>query len=71
MLCIGDLAGSLLRAAVDVEGPRRVAEVALQLADDGGHCERAERESALGIEALDGLYQPEACNLDEVLVGLA
>jgi hypothetical protein len=41
-----------------VDRPAKVAEVALELTQDGGHGERRERRAAVGVEAIDGLDQP-------------
>lgn len=70
MLSVRDLPGSLLRAAVDVQRPCRVTEVALELADDRRDGERAECEPTVWVEPLHRLDQAEARDLDEVLVRL-
>jgi hypothetical protein len=52
-----DLKGEVLQWSVHVDAPRPVAEVALDLAADGGHGEGGERAAA-GIVPVDGLDQP-------------
>ena len=61
----------LLGTAIDVDRPSGVAEVPLQLADDRRHRKRGEGEASVRIEPLDGLHQPEARHLHEVVVRLA
>ena len=61
----------LLDPARHVERPRAVAEVALDLADDGRHRVRGELHLALGVEALDREQQADRADLDEVLLRLA
>jgi hypothetical protein len=41
--------------------------VALELAEDGRHGEGRERGLTTGLEAVDGLQEPERRNLDEVV----
>jgi hypothetical protein len=76
----GQLRGGLLDAQRELlqvarwsHGPRLVAEVALDLAEHRGHRERRERDAAVGVEAVDGLQQPEGGDLHDVLerLGLA
>src|SRR5206468_2149918 len=71
LLGLVDLSRALLGAAVDVEGPRAIAEVALELADDRRHRERGEGEAPIGIEALDRLDEPQARDLEEIVVRFA
>src|SRR5262245_21667616 len=44
--------------------------MALELAEDGGDGEGRERGSALGVEAVDRLDEPDARDLHEVVEGL-
>ena len=53
-----------------MDGPRRVAEVALELAEDRRHRERREGDVAVGVEPVDGLDQGERGHLNQVLGGL-
>ena len=48
-----------------------VAEVALELSEDGGDGKARERESALGVEPLDRLEQAERGDLLEIVGFLA
>src|SRR5215212_1808116 len=66
-----DLDRELLEVARDAHRPALVAEVALELAEDGRHGEAGERGLAVGIEAVDRLEQTERSDLDEVVEGLA
>ena len=50
-----------------MQRPALVAEVALQLAQDRGRGVARELRAALGLEAVDGLDQPEARHLDQVV----
>ena len=50
-----------------VDRPAVVAEVALDLADDGRHGERREREPTIGIEPVDRLQQAEGRHLLQVV----
>jgi hypothetical protein len=59
-----------LCAPRDVDEPPGVAEVPLQLAQDGRRGVRRELEATLGIEAVDGLDEPDRADLDEVVHGL-
>ena len=57
-----------------VQRPALVAEVALELADHGGHGVAHEARAAARLEAVDGLHQAQAGHLDQVLerlVGVA
>ena len=47
--------------------PDAVAEVAPKLAEDGRRRVGGERRAAVGIEAVQRLNQPEACDLDQVV----
>ena len=66
-----DADGQLLEVARDADRPALVAEVPLELTEDGRHGERRERGLAGGIEAVDGLQQSERSDLDEVVELLA
>ena len=68
---LGHLELELLRPARDVERPRAIAEVALDLAEDGGCRVRGEAHVARQVEAVDGLHDPDARDLDEVVERLA
>src|SRR3954447_20491052 len=59
--------GELLQVARDADGPRPVAEVALDLAHDRGHGVARERHAALDVEAVDGLHEAEAGDLEDVV----
>ena len=61
----------VLGAPRNVHGPRRVTEVATQLARDRRHGESGERDALLGVESLDGLDQAEQGDLGQVVEGLA
>ena len=50
-----------------VDGADVVAEVPLDLADDGGHREGRELHAAVRVEAVDGVDQPDGADLDDVL----
>src|SRR5919205_833529 len=60
----------LLEVARHPHRPRAVAEVALDLAEDRGHRVAGEGHLAVEIEAVDGLHQPQAGHLEEVVEGL-
>ena len=45
--------------------------MALDLAEDGGRGVRGELEAALGVEAVDGLYEADGAHLDKVVEGLS
>jgi hypothetical protein len=66
-----DLHRQLLQVARNPHGPARVAEVALELADDRRHDERGERRLPPGVEAVDRLEQGERRHLHEVVELLA
>ena len=65
-----DLQRELLQVARHAHRPRAVAEVALDLAEDGRHRVARERDLALEVEAVDRLDQAEAGDLEEVVEGL-
>ena len=67
---VADAHGALLQVAGHAHGPALVAEVALELAGDGGHREARER-ARLGVVAVDGLDQAQAGDLLEIVQGLA
>ena len=56
---VGDLRAGLLDAARHAHGPRAVAEVAADLAEDRRRREARELEAALGLEAVDRLDQAD------------
>src|SRR5262249_41833970 len=62
-----DLADPLLEPARKTEVPDTVAEVAAQLAEHRRRRERHERDPALGVEAVDGVDQAEARDLEQIL----
>ncbi len=66
-----DLHPQLLQPPRHPDGPALVAEVALDLADDRGRRVGGELHAAIGVEAVDGLDEPDRADLDEVLEGLA
>src|SRR6202000_903226 len=51
----------------DVRSPAGVAEMALELADDGRDRKRAELDPAVGIETVDRAEQAEVGDLHEIL----
>src|SRR6267378_4990544 len=55
----------LLHAARHAYGPALVAEMPLELADDGRRRIGGELETAVGIEAVDCLDQADRCHLHE------
>ena len=57
----------LLHPAGHAHRPPAVAEVALELADDGGRRERRELEAAIGFEALDRLEQADERDLAQIV----
>ena len=61
----------LLQVARDADGPALVAEVALELAEDGGHRERGEGGRPVRLEPVDRLQQAQRGDLDEVVERLA
>src|SRR3954471_8261815 len=64
---LGDLELQLLEAARDAHRPRLVAEVALDLAEDGRRRVGREAHLAGDVEAVDRLHDPDARDLDEVV----
>ena len=65
-----DLQRELLQVARHAHRPRAVAEVALDLPEDGRHRIARERDLALEVEAVDRLDQAQARDLEEVVEGL-
>src|ERR687896_1726857 len=61
----------LLKSPRHPNGPPLVAEVALELSDDGRCCVGRELDLPLEIEPLDRLQQTDGADLDEVLKQLA
>ena len=57
----------LVQPARYVDGADVVAEVPLDLADDGRHREGRELHAAVGVEAVDRVDQPDRADLDDVL----
>ena len=57
----------LLHSSGDADHPAAIAEIALELAEDGRDGEARERQPAVGVEALDGLQETERCHLGEVV----
>ena len=66
-----ELDGQLLQVARDAHRPALVAEVTLELAEDGRDGEARERGLAARVEAVDRLQQAERRDLDEVVERLA
>ena len=66
-----ELEAQLLHPARHVEGPRAVAEVALDLADDRWHGVRRELHATIDVEALDREHEADGADLDEILERLA
>src|SRR4051794_20420110 len=62
-----ELDRELLQVARDAHRPAAVAEVALELAQDGRDGEARERRLAARVEAVDRLQQAEARDLDEIV----
>ena len=62
-----DLCRELLQATRNAHTPALVAEVTLDLTQDGGRGKRGELESALGIKAVDCLEQAQIANLHQVV----
>src|SRR5262245_5043289 len=58
------------QASRDADARRAVAQVPLDLARDGRGGEALKLASALRVEAVDGLDEPDAADLDEVLEAL-
>ena len=65
-----DFQGKVLQVARDAYRPGAVAEVALDLAQDGRHREAREGEPAVEVEAVDGVDEAQARDLEEVIEGL-
>ena len=65
-----DLERPLLHPARHVDRHHLVAEMALELADDGGDGVGLEGGAAAGVEAVDRLDQAERGHLEEVVDGL-
>jgi hypothetical protein len=66
-----DLYPALLDRARDANGPSRVAEVALDLAENRRHREARERRAALELVPVDRFDEPDARHLDQVVHRLA
>src|SRR4051812_31361899 len=66
-----ELDRELLQVARDAHRPAAVAEVALELAQDGGDGETRERRLATWVKAVDRLQQAEAGDLDQVVQRLS
>ena len=66
-----ELDRELLQVARHAHRPALVAEVALELAEDGRDGEARERGLAARVEAVDRLQQPERGDLDQVVERLA
>src|SRR5262249_9737342 len=62
-----ELEVGLLHASRHPHRPAAVAEVALQLAEDGRCRERRELEAPFGLEALDGLQEADEGDLAQVV----
>ncbi len=67
----GQLEAQFLQPPGHAHGPAAVAEVTLDLADDGRRGVGRELDAALGVEAVDGLDQTDGGDLDEVVQRLA
>jgi hypothetical protein len=59
-----------LEVARHTDGPAVVAEIALELSEDGGNSKARERGSALGVVAVDRLEQADRRDLLKI-VGVA
>ncbi len=68
---LGQAELELLQPARNPDGPALVAEVPLDLADDGRRGVGGELDGALEVEAVDGLDQPDGRDLHEVIERLA
>src|SRR5215207_6211156 len=66
-----DAGAQLLQPARDAHGPRTVAEVALDLAQDRRHRKGREAQLATEVEAIDRLDEPDAADLLEIVERLA
>jgi hypothetical protein len=69
--CTGELELQLLHAAGYAHHPRRVAEVAAQLAEHRQRGVAREPHLALEVEALNRLHEAERCDLHEIVERLA
>jgi hypothetical protein len=69
--CRVDVQHSFLHPARHVQAPTGVAEVALDLAEDGGHRVAREGVAAAGVVAVDRFHQREARHLHQILEGFA
>ncbi|OPZ85707.1 MAG: hypothetical protein BWY76_01299 [bacterium ADurb.Bin429] len=61
----------LLQAARHFDSPAAVAEVALDLPDDGGGGEGGETDAAFGVKAVNGMHEANGAHADEVIERLA
>ena len=66
---VSDGERALLGRARDVHRPRRVAEVAAQLAEDRRDRKGLKRAAASRVETVDRLQQGDICDLYQILVG--
>ena len=66
-----DLGLKLLHPSGHPHGPRAVAEVALDLAQDGRRRVRGELDVSGDVEPIHGLDQPDGAHLHEIVDGLA
>ena len=66
-----DLGRKLLQTTRNAHAPALVAEVALDLAQNGGRSKRRKLKSTLGVKAIDGFQQTQVTDLHEVVEGLA
>src|SRR5438270_14013013 len=71
LLGLLDLDGPLLGTTGDVNRPSEIAEVALELAEDGGNGKRREGRATAEVVAVDGLDEAKARDLQEVVERLA
>ena len=62
-----DLEDALLDVAGDVNRPASIAEVTLELAEDGGDGKGRERRSTSRVESIDRLDKGHARHLDEIV----
>jgi hypothetical protein len=67
---LADLGDAVVQTARHAHRPDAVAEMALQLAEDGRRGEGGEGDAALGVEAVDRVHQPQARHLEKVVEGL-
>ena len=68
---MAELEVELLHSAAGAHGPALVAEVALQLADDGPGGEGSEVDPTCGIKAVDGLHECDRRHLHQVVQRLS